>query len=757
MQNSYDDTAPGGACAPLEIDPVQGIEFLRLISQNPSEPFAFFAYPEGKDSTRPTASIRPAYGTVTTKMGWMKEKQDDGKGIWVNFQQVSQAGTSTIRCVVAELNFEPPKDELRPQDGGYWPLPFSAKIKTAPNDFHYIWIVDTAEGGEGPLTEPEYQSIAQRLQKQYRALKDSAQPNRPRRLPGTINRKPGLAFPFLVELTGDTGRRYAKSDLLMAFPGLSPEEAANFDASVPLYGDGNVSRYFDAIKSIDPKANNNLEIVGKALYHEGAGGTKAQLMFLKWAGEELEDRARAAWPTFAKQDPDNPITGANINLFAVSSTDTTSGQLKREIPNYDEKDDKPRKSLENLQKYLAARQVTFRFNRFAHRVEIVEYDRVLPVEDSTLRRLRIEAEMQKLIFGIEEFKEKCLYLAEQNTCNPALEYINSVDWDGKSRLDRWLIDICGAEDNELNRAIGRKWWIGLIRRVRHPGCKFDVALILKGEQGLGKSGVFKIIASPPWFSDSLHIGADPKRAAEHTAGKMILESAELVSMAPKQMENNKAFLSRTTDRARLSYETMDRDFDRQWVMVGTSNRDDLFSDTTGNRRFWLVETRGVIQTPEGPRFDFAKLKQMRDQLFAEAAVGEAKGESLELPSHLYKAAEAVTERYQHIDPFLEEIEAGIGDNFGIIWLTDLFQHLGIQVSLKQPWMSKRITGLMLKKGFKKDRKRKPGDANPTACFVKAGPNDDTINLPHIIFSPTQPVHEDPMGVVIPLPGKGAAA
>ena len=83
---------------------------------------------------------------------------------------------------------------------------------------------------------------------------------------------------------------------------------------------------------------------------------------------------------------------------------------------------------------------------------------------------------------IPAIRHMCL----QKSFDPVLDYLNAVRWDGKSRLNTWLIDYFGADDNPLNRAIGRKVLIAAVRRVRAPGTKFDSVMVLEGPQDLGR-------------------------------------------------------------------------------------------------------------------------------------------------------------------------------------------------------------------------------------------------------------------------------
>ena len=54
----------------------------------------------------------------------------------------------------------------------------------------------------------------------------------------------------------------------------------------------------------------------------------------------------------------------------------------------------------------------------------------------------------------------------------------------------------GAEDSPLHRAIGAKWLISAVARIRQPGVKVDHTLVLEGEQGIKKTTLLEILASP---------------------------------------------------------------------------------------------------------------------------------------------------------------------------------------------------------------------------------------------------------------------
>ena len=107
-------------------------------------------------------------------------------------------------------------------------------------------------------------------------------------------------------------------------------------------------------------------------------------------------------------------------------------------------------------------------------------------------------------------------------------YLARLTWDGRPRLDRWLVTYAGAPDTDYVRAVSALPLLAAVRRIRQPGAKFDELLVLESKQGKGKSTALQALCGvDEWFSDGLPLGVDAKLVIEHTTGKWIIEAAEL--------------------------------------------------------------------------------------------------------------------------------------------------------------------------------------------------------------------------------------
>ena len=188
-----------------------------------------------------------------------------------------------------------------------------------------------------------------------------------------------------------------------------------------------------------------------------------------------------------------------------------------------------------------------------------------------------------------------------------------LQWDGKPRIDHWLVNTFDCDNTDYHRAVSAKFLIASVRRVMHPGCKFDHMMILEGFQGLGKSTVLRKLFGDDNFTDQIPDDLKSKDASMSLMGVWCLEFSEIDHLIRSEVEVIKAFLSRQIERFRPPYGRGFIDRPRQIVMVGTTNLDDYLKDSTGNRRFWPVSCKTAS-------VEF--IEANRDQLWAEAVYRE---------------------------------------------------------------------------------------------------------------------------------------
>jgi len=235
-------------------------------------------------------------------------------------------------------------------------------------------------------------------------------------------------------------------------------------------------------------------------------------------------------------------------------------------------------------------------------------------------------------------------VAAENKFHPVREYLEGCAWDGVPRVETLLVDYLGAEDNVYTRAVTRKTLAAAVARIYRPGIKFDYMLTLRGRQGLGKSALIAKLGGQ-WFSDTFTT-MQGKDAYEQVMGVWIMEVGELAGMRKAEAETIKLYISKQTDRFRPAYGRRLQEFPRQCVFIGTTNETQFLRDTTGNRRFWVVDT------PNKPARDmWADLTpETVRQIWAEAVQIYKAGEKLYLPRDIEKKAREVQEAYEEENP-----------------------------------------------------------------------------------------------------------
>ncbi len=238
------------------------------------------------------------------------------------------------------------------------------------------------------------------------------------------------------------------------------------------------------------------------------------------------------------------------------------------------------------------------------------------------------------------------YLSSEKRYHPIRNYLDSLCWDGRERLDELLIRYLGAEDSEYVRAVTRKTLVAAVARVYSPGIKFDNILVLCGAQGIGKSTLFSKLGRE-WYSDSMTIAdMKDKTAAEKLQGIWIMELSELAGLKKMDVETVKSFISRTDDQYRAPYGQYVEMHPRSGIIVGTTNAVNGFlRDITGNRRFWPV----LLSGGKEKRIWEIGADEV-NQLWAEAVVRYQKKEQMYLEGELEKTAEEQQRLAMETDP-----------------------------------------------------------------------------------------------------------
>ena len=302
----------------------------------------------------------------------------------------------------------------------------------------------------------------------------------------------------------------------------------------------------------------------------------------------------------------------------------------------------------------------------------------------------------KCTIGRDSLWQSIRSVASSRDTHPVREWIDTLEWDGKKRVGRWLNLYLGSEDSKYTRSIGKAWLISAIARVMRPGCQADHVLVLEGAQGTRKSTAMRVLFGDRWFLDCLP-DIRHKDALMVMRGKWGIEVAELDSFRGADETRIKSFITQRVDEYRPSHERQVVRYPRQCVIVGTTNEENWLTDSTGGRRFWPVKVGNV---------DHKKLAKDRAQIWAEAAseynsgsIWWPRGELVEL------AKKQQSERHSH--DVWQDLIARVGASTidaDYIYRTIL----GIEAGRITKADQVRVGAAMRKLGYSKARRRRDG-------------------------------------------------
>ena len=200
-----------------------------------------------------------------------------------------------------------------------------------------------------------------------------------------------------------------------------------------------------------------------------------------------------------------------------------------------------------------------------------------------------------IMMGYRYVNEKHIYnhlsvIANENRYHPVLECINAQLWDGNDRLAE-LYRIMGLSD-EFHKTLVKKWalqTIAVLYNTQDHPVSAQGVLVLQGEQGIGKTELFRHLAVfDKFFKGGATLDMSNKDSTMSATKVWICELGEIDSTTKKEQSALKAFLTEQTDRYREPYARHETIRPRRTSFCGTVNPKEYLRDVTGNRRFWTI-------------------------------------------------------------------------------------------------------------------------------------------------------------------------
>lgn len=233
------------------------------------------------------------------------------------------------------------------------------------------------------------------------------------------------------------------------------------------------------------------------------------------------------------------------------------------------------------------------------------------LRDTDIERLRIRCdEMGFKPISTDQMRQAVRLAAEQNIYDSGKQWVESLKWDGTPRVEEaWRYFRC--EDTPYTRAVFVYLFTALAGRLLAPGCQVDMVPVLVGAQGTRKSSAVLALAPTPASYTTVSLARLDDNVARRTRGMITVELAELRGLWSNESEHIKEWITRRIEDWVPKFIEYATTYPRRFVLIGTTNDDEILADATGERR-WLPVRTGQIND--------AALAADRDQLWAEGAM-----------------------------------------------------------------------------------------------------------------------------------------
>lgn len=263
----------------------------------------------------------------------------------------------------------------------------------------------------------------------------------------------------------------------------------------------------------------------------------------------------------------------------------------------------------------------------------------------------LSTELQ-LAFKKEDIINMSELVASKNKFHPVRDYLDKQVWDGKDRIPA-LVQAFNIKITDLDVAVWRNTLIGAVARIYKPASKNDSIIVIQGRQGTYKSTGIKLLCpDPEWFCDE-HLDFTSKDSKMVLIGKWIVELAELSSLNKKENNIIRSELTHTVDEFRRPYDRKTKKYARQFIYIGTTNENEFLTDTTGNRRFWVVQNQGTV--------NLEAIVQFRDQLWAQAVHLFKSGEKWHLNNDKAEEMAEIASQFEVQDIWKPKVESFLED------------------------------------------------------------------------------------------------
>ncbi|MGY1520157.1 VapE domain-containing protein [Luteimonas sp. A482] len=333
-------------------------------------------------------------------------------------------------------------------------------------------------------------------------------------------------------------------------------------------------------------------------------------------------------------------------------------------------------TTENLARLVDAYGVQIRYNELSRDIEVSVAGRLRDGELARNTNLALVEDLCRINnYPHTQAAGNIQAVAERSAYNPAIDWIRSTPWDGKTRFETLFecLTLTDPSKAQISWTLFCKWLRGAAAILCGRASKFEHVLVLVDPTGgIGKTRFFNTLCPPAFQADGVALNVNDKDSILHVVSKWLVELGEIgATFSKSDTEALKAFLSRSFDEVRPPYARAANQYPRRTAFFGSVNNVRFLMDDTNNRRFWPIEVSAV---------DYQHGIDMQ-QVWAEALHQVEAGERWHLNPDENRAVGEYNEGFRSMDR-VEELILASYDKDALpsryLSATDVLEEVGVQ-------------------------------------------------------------------------------
>ena len=198
-----------------------------------------------------------------------------------------------------------------------------------------------------------------------------------------------------------------------------------------------------------------------------------------------------------------------------------------------------------------------------------------------------------------------------NSYHPVKDFLNSLTWDGKSRVETMTTSWFNSDETSLSKAINRTFLKMAIKRIMEPGCRIEYSLLLNGVRKSDLHTFCERLSA----GLGLAVNVDTKETRKYAPilnRSWICLMDELIGHDYKQQDRIKDVVRRSKDIFIPPYKTYHVTNQRHCVFIGSTSNEEFLKENSIEPcvKYWIINCGHIDKDYICNNFDDETVKQL---------------------------------------------------------------------------------------------------------------------------------------------------